>query len=494
MLETSVLVDNPRGGIAAPAAEAVAELQSGGGGEDGDRSSGGNRWPHEETLALLKIRSEMDLAFRDSTLKAPLWEQVSRKMEESGYKRSAKKCKEKFENIYKYHKRTKEGRSGRQNGKNYRFFDQLEVLDNLQSNKTYSDDSKDPTELGSPTPMAMVRPNTNIVQDFRTHHHLISQTKHNLTSADVISASTSTTYSSGKESGSCVSRKRQMAGFFEKLMTEVLEKQENLQKKFLEALERCERDRMAREEAWKREETERMKREQEFLAQERAISEAKDAALIAFLQKIAKQPIPVNSITPLEKDPEIQEGNDEEEININNEQKENGSGERTYARWPKAEIEALIRFRTKLDMQYNENGSKGPLWEDISSEMKKLGYDRNAKRCKEKWENINKYYRKVKESNKRRPGDSKTCPYFHILDSLYQNKSKRVVELSSTTPDNPHDFNMKAGEMLMHIINQNQKQYREKQDVRRTTNGFQSQENDEEGESEDRFQIGTDRL
>lgn len=38
----------------------------------------GNRWPRQETLALLQIRSEMDAVFRDATLKGPLWEQVSR--------------------------------------------------------------------------------------------------------------------------------------------------------------------------------------------------------------------------------------------------------------------------------------------------------------------------------------------------------------------------------------------------------------------------------
>lgn len=40
--------------------------------------SSSNRWPRQETLALLQIRSEMDTAFRDATLKGPLWEQVSR--------------------------------------------------------------------------------------------------------------------------------------------------------------------------------------------------------------------------------------------------------------------------------------------------------------------------------------------------------------------------------------------------------------------------------
>lgn len=48
------------------------------GAEEGDRSWLGNRWPRQETLALLEIRSDMDAKFRDSSIKAPLWEEVSR--------------------------------------------------------------------------------------------------------------------------------------------------------------------------------------------------------------------------------------------------------------------------------------------------------------------------------------------------------------------------------------------------------------------------------
>jgi len=48
--------------------------------------------------------------------------------EEHGYQRSGKKCREKFENLYKYYKKTKEGKAGRQDGKHYRFFRQLEAL------------------------------------------------------------------------------------------------------------------------------------------------------------------------------------------------------------------------------------------------------------------------------------------------------------------------------------------------------------------------------
>ena len=49
-----------------------------GGNSGGGLGSGGNRWPREETLALIRIRSEMDATFRDATLKSPLWEEVSR--------------------------------------------------------------------------------------------------------------------------------------------------------------------------------------------------------------------------------------------------------------------------------------------------------------------------------------------------------------------------------------------------------------------------------
>lgn len=63
----------------------LTRLSSGGGGGDedieGDRAGGvasGNRWPCQETLTLLNIRSDMDAVFRDATIKGPLWEDVSR--------------------------------------------------------------------------------------------------------------------------------------------------------------------------------------------------------------------------------------------------------------------------------------------------------------------------------------------------------------------------------------------------------------------------------
>jgi hypothetical protein len=51
-----------------------------------------------------------------------------RKLAEMGHSRSAKKCREKFENIDKYYRRTKDGRTGHGEGNTYHFFTELESL------------------------------------------------------------------------------------------------------------------------------------------------------------------------------------------------------------------------------------------------------------------------------------------------------------------------------------------------------------------------------
>ncbi|KAL3504468.1 hypothetical protein ACH5RR_034309 [Cinchona calisaya] len=490
--------------------------------EEGERVGGGHRWPRQETLALLKIRSEMDVTFKDASLKGPLWEDVSRKMAELGYQRSSKKCKEKFENVFKYHKRTKEGRTSKTDGKTYRFFDQLEALESNHPLQSPPSQRPQPPMAASAATMAVpessnptipshgtvssapLSPNpVSFAQNFVTQVPSVSKNppiptipsslqpppqSHQLpmppttnvthipppppppsnTYPGMLSNSSSSSTSSDEEIGRRSMRKRKWKDFFERLMKNVIDKQEELQKKFLETLEKREHDRMIREEAWRVQEMARMNREHDLLVQERSMAAAKDTAVIAFLQKVTQQnpnstntalqipvqfqlpenplpppppplssvppsisvsipqatPIPLPSPAPAPTPAPAPAPT----RNVNSSPKtDNGvqnSIQPSSSRWPKAEVEALIRLRTNLDVKYQENGPKGPLWEEISSGMRKLGYNRNSKRCKEKWENINKYFKKVKESNKKRMEDSKTCPYFYQLDALYKEKGK----------------------------------------------------------------------
>ncbi|XP_073031543.1 trihelix transcription factor DF1-like [Primulina eburnea] len=491
--------------------------------EDSERSGGGgggNRWPRQETLALLKIRSDMDVTFRDSSLKGPLWDEVSRKMAELGFHRSAKKCKEKFENVYKYHKRTKDGRASKPDGKTYRFFDQLQALETspplpftpppprtqtpattvMTAPPPIAVNFPMPSHVGtvpsiSPNPLSMLPPNTAIQTSnnpinttppfqpsinasnlLQAHPFQSSHDHHILTS--LLSNSSSSSTSSDEDIQRRRGKKRKWKDFVESLMKEVVHKQEELQKKFLETLEKRERDRMAREEAWRIQETARMNREHDLMVQERSIAAAKDAAVIAFLQKVSEQhnlqipnissnitaasqamhpqpsprqpapspPPPQQSTLPPPPAPPTQLVVTVTPTKILNTSKKDNGGSESFmpassSRWPKTEIEALIKLRTNLDLKYQENGPKGPLWEEISAGMGKMGYNRSSKRCKEKWENINKYYKKVKESSKKRPEDSKTCPYFHQLEALHREKNKNdnpSFNLEYTTKqDNP---------------------------------------------------------
>ncbi|XP_065875481.1 trihelix transcription factor DF1-like [Euphorbia lathyris] len=448
--------------------------------EEGDRFSIGNRWPRQETLALLEIRSEMDTAFREAGLKAPLWEEVSRKLSELGYNRSAKKCKEKFENVYKYHRRTKEGRSGKVNGKSYRFFEQLEALDSNQGLLS----SFSPDKVSIPMAAATVNPANVVINAVPTSIHTPSV---NFTD----NPSTSATSSSSEESEGTRKKKRKLTQFFERLMKEVIEKQESLQKKFLDAIEKCEQDRMAREEAWKMQELDRIKKERELLLEERSIAAAKDAAVLSFLQKLSEQnssvQLPENQVFPAQM--AEQQIVPVEKV-VKEQEKENNNLESfvnmSSSRWPKEEIETLIKLRTNLDMQYQDNGPKGPLWEEVSAAMKKHGYNRSSKRCKEKWENMNKYFKRVRENNKRRPDDAKTCPYFHQLDALYREKKTRKLDNSGKE--------LKPEELLMHMMGGQEERQRQESVTTEdceSENADQNQEeeDDRENDEEDEYRV-----
>ncbi|WOL05670.1 trihelix transcription factor GTL1-like isoform X1 [Canna indica] len=500
----------------------------------GGGAASGNRWPRQETLALLKIRSEMDAAFRDATLKGPLWDEVSRKLAELGYKRNAKKCKEKFENVHKYYKRTKDGRAGRQDGKSYRFFSQLEALHSGGATATATGAVHAPSPssavvvpassafmagpppsraqpLSAVAPPTMAMPTRAVAPELTAAPGVPQGISSSAAAIAGFSFSSNSSASSSSESddevteeagggqeggrkrkhggGGTSGTSRKMMAFFDRLTKQVMERQEAMQQRFLEAIEKREQDRMIRDEAWRRQEMARLSREQELLAQERAMAASRDTAIISYLQKISGQtniPIPTMAATPISVapaplhsqhpshptappppsvPPQQQQAPPAPPAQPSPRQQHQPSSaavvvpdlethepmSSSSSRWPKTEVHALIKIRSDLESKFHETGPKGPLWEEISAGMQRIGYSRSAKRCKEKWENINKYFKKVKESNKRRPEDSKTCPYYHQLDALYRKKhgagsSSSTAGIQQHQPPQPPDHQQPATE------------------------------------------------
>ncbi|XP_010243802.1 PREDICTED: trihelix transcription factor PTL [Nelumbo nucifera] len=401
---------------------------------------GGNgRWPRQETLTLLEIRSRLDPKFKEANQKGPLWDEVSRIMaEEHGYQRSGKKCREKFENLYKYYKKTKEGKAGRQDGKHYRFFRQLEALYGETSNPNPV--SVTETRLTGTSP-----PYGTTV--YNTQQALQAQ---KLSESLSLSNSSELETSSSEDNGNDLnavaftgsdwtekkrlmmmmmkdsqgvkrgrrSWKAKIKDFVDSQMRKLMETQEAWLEKMLKTLEHKEQERMCREEEWRKQEADRLDREQKFWAKERAWVEARDAALMETLRKFTGTELKSSSSEELMAT----------DLHDNSENGQNENGSETLDssmnsnRWPEQEVSSLVQLRTSMVSRFIQHGelAKEGLWEEISAKMACLGFNRSAKQCKEKWETIDKYFRERKECNKKRKENLRTCDYsHHFAGSLY---------------------------------------------------------------------------
>ncbi|XP_028790581.1 trihelix transcription factor PTL-like [Neltuma alba] len=382
-LNTSISVATPAAAASTPTFSAFEADTSGG--FPGDASTA--RWPRQETLTLLEIRSRLDSKFRHANQKGPLWDELSRIMaEEYGYQRSGKKCREKFENLYKYYKKTKEGKAGRQDGKHYRFFRQLEALYGESNNPT----SVQETNLGGNS----------------LHFHTPSQTNQDIfnrhcDSVSLTNNSTEVDTSSSDENDSMEKRRKRrgrswkvkIKELIDSEMKKVMEKQEAWLERLMKTLEEKEKERALREEEWSRQEAARLDNEHKFWAKERAWIEARDAALMDALQKLTGREIRAGDPTTAD----IQ--------NYSENQNEDGSEilhstDRVGESWTESEITTLFQVRAEVESRFGQSGCpEEVLWEEVANKMTCFGYHKAASVCKDKWESIRSYYKKRKQNS-----------------------------------------------------------------------------------------------
>ncbi|KAJ4804107.1 Trihelix transcription factor GT-2 [Rhynchospora pubera] len=330
---------------------------------------------------------------------------------------------------------------------------------------------------------------------------------------DISMAPTATETSAGEEatpvkkaskSGGEGRRKRRrqrrlssLAAFFERLVRQLVDHQEALHNRFLESMERREQERASREESWRLQEAAKAAREATARAQERALASAREAAIVSFLEKITGETINLPTNPDIDMTGTAADANNmlsthvvdmSENQDLGNVHAGSGLGFST-SRWPKTEVQALIRVRSGLEARFQEPGLKGPLWEEVSMRMTALGYRRSAKRCKEKWENINKYFRKAKESGKKRPQHSKTCPYFHQLDQLYSKSSSYMYSPSSPSVNPTGDTEVAKGggsELLDAVVLPLDQMGSSREFEREGDDGEEEEEEEEEERHEER--------
>ncbi|EHA8587410.1 trihelix transcription factor PTL [Cocos nucifera] len=390
--------------------------------ELGDVDAGGEtqpRWPRQETLTLLEVRARLDSRFREAAHKAPLWDEVSRIMaEEHGYQRSGRKCREKLENLYKYYKKTKEGKAGRQDGKHYRFFRQLEALyggnNNAITNKPLFHATNSSATQANKDPLQAHRLYESLVLSNSTEFGSASTEEDGEEDQNIIPAFQSNELDMEKgtrmlkRSGN--SWQSKIKEFVDIQVRRFMEVQEAWLEKMLNTLEHMEQERISREEAWRKEEASLLNRERRLWASERAWIEARDSAIMEALEKISRR----------EMKPQFREFTSidmlEDDVNQNGMERSITHRNISSRRWLSPQI---IGLKAMIESKLQEEGhAKGDLWEENSAAMACLGYDPSAKRCKDKLDEINDYFRKIKACKKKRRENKWTCHYYRHLESL----------------------------------------------------------------------------
>ncbi|XP_015581905.1 trihelix transcription factor PTL [Ricinus communis] len=445
------------------------DMESGWIGNDAGNNS---RWPRQETLTLLEIRSRLDSRFREANQKGPLWDEVSRIMaDEHGYQRSGKKCREKFENLYKYYKKTKDGKAGRQDGKHYRFFRQLEALYGETSNQIAS--ASETTHLTNTNTTFLYQPPSNNINQENQESFQETNNKHSEQSLSFSNTSEFETSSSENndedlsaiaymmkrsmekqkglstesQSYTCTKAKKNWKGkvknFVDIQMKKLLESQEAWMERMIKTIEDREQERMFREEEWTKQESARLDRIHEFWAKERAWMEARDVALMEILRKCTGKGLDLSS--SIEK---IAIATQNHYNNQDRNAKKIGIDHEVLkaSRWSEPEIFSLIQIRTTMESRFQESSNSGyskeNLWEEIAGKMANLGYDRGVDECKEKWKNMNVFFNMATEGEgfKKRKEDLTTSNYFQQLDPYNGQEIARLEGMNSSSSPTSNSY------------------------------------------------------
>lgn len=192
--------------------------------------------------------------------------------------------------------------------------------------------------------------------------------------------------------------------FLQNLISQVMQKQEQMHKQLIDMVEKKEKERISVEEAWKKQEIERAKVDEE----ERKQETLRSLALISFIKKWFYHE------TERLYSPESSNCGDNSTGTQNHNCLKDGSNNK---RWAKTEVQALITVRVAVEQKFLVKGAKGSGWKEVAAGLSNMGYNRSPEKCREKWENINKYYRRTMEGGKKR---QRSLPYFEELDLIYK--------------------------------------------------------------------------
>ncbi|KAK1324311.1 Trihelix transcription factor GT-3b [Acorus calamus] len=245
------------------------------------------QWGHQETRDFIAIRAELERDFKVSKRNKTLWEVVSSKMKERGYRRSPDQCKCKWKNLVNRYKGKET--SDPENGRQCPFFDELHTIFTERAKNMQR--SLLEAESGGPSSSSkkkLKRPPGEVTSDDE-----FSDGEDELNAED-----------SGEDRTPKGVRKRKLnpnrtasAKGVQEVLQEFLQQQQRIEIQWREAVERRAQERRAFEQEW-RQSMEKLERERLMLEQawrereeqrrmrEETRAEKRDALLTTLLNKL----------------------------------------------------------------------------------------------------------------------------------------------------------------------------------------------------------------
>ncbi|KAI7741837.1 hypothetical protein M8C21_003270 [Ambrosia artemisiifolia] len=97
--------------------------------------------------------------------------------------------------------------------------------------------------------------------------------------------------------------------------------------------------------------------------------------------------------------------------------------------WVQEETRVLIGLRREVDRMFNTSKSNKHLWEQISGKMRDKGFDRSPTMCTDKWRNLLKEFKKVKDkkgrgNNNNNNSNVNKMLYYKDLEELIRDRGK----------------------------------------------------------------------
>eukprot|EP00249_Psilotum_nudum_P014720 c24965_g2_i1 orf=1092-2003(-) len=255
------------------------------------------QWGFHETKDFIAIRAELEKDFTQTKRNKTLWEMISSKMRERGYRRSAEQCKCKWKNLVNRYKMvvTSQGKETSEvdSGRHCPFFEELHAV--------FTERAKNMDKLLLESEVG-TRPKKKNRKGF-----LGERSSEDFSDDDEDEDEESEDDRVLKTKKRKADRERQRvtaekcrANSMQEVLEDFFQQQQRIEMQWREALERREQDRRLREQEWREAmeklEKERILREQVWRereeqrrAREEARSEKRDALFTALLARLARE-------------------------------------------------------------------------------------------------------------------------------------------------------------------------------------------------------------